>query len=198
MRRASRAGPAARGMERDEMRSAVTLRPQKPTAQSFAEDTRKRFGAHADAILKVYPRPPTRRRSSRPPRSAATCSSVTPRGSGSRRTEPRAACGISLLVRSQDPRTARNTVMGVPATSADIGARHAGEIRVRVRLPRHLAPKVPWEAADRTLADAMTTYWSNFAGRAIQRPGASEVAALQCRRPARAPPGRDDQGYGGC
>ncbi len=24
-------------------------------------------------------------------------------------------------------------------------------------------PKVPWEASDRRLSDAMTTYWSNFA-----------------------------------
>ena len=37
--------PLLAGWNADEMRAAVTLRPQKPTAQSFAEDARKRFGA---------------------------------------------------------------------------------------------------------------------------------------------------------
>ena len=47
--------PLLAGWNADEMRAAVTLRPQKPTAQSFADDARKRFGASADAILKAYP-----------------------------------------------------------------------------------------------------------------------------------------------
>ena len=60
----------------------------------------------------------------------------------------------------------------MPATSKDIGARHAGEIEYVFGTLDISLPKVPWEPADRTLSDAMTTYWSNFAqdGRP-ERPG---------------------------
>jgi para-nitrobenzyl esterase len=56
-----------------------------------------------------------------------------------------------------------NAVMGVPATSADIGARHAGEIEYVFGSLDLSLPRVPWEPADRALSDAMTTYWANFA-----------------------------------
>jgi para-nitrobenzyl esterase len=56
-----------------------------------------------------------------------------------------------------------NTMNGVPATSRDIGARHAGEIEYVFGALELSLPKVPWEPADRKLSDAMTTYWSNFA-----------------------------------
>jgi para-nitrobenzyl esterase len=54
-------------------------------------------------------------------------------------------------------------VNGVPVTSRDIGARHAGEIEYVFGALALSLPKVPWEPADRKLSDAMTTYWSNFA-----------------------------------
>jgi para-nitrobenzyl esterase len=56
-----------------------------------------------------------------------------------------------------------NKVNGVPATSKDIGARHAGEIEYVFGALELSLPKVPWEPSDRKLSDAMTTYWSNFA-----------------------------------
>jgi para-nitrobenzyl esterase len=46
--------PLLAGRSADEIRAGVVLGPRKPTAQSFVEDTRKRFGEHADAILKAY------------------------------------------------------------------------------------------------------------------------------------------------
>ncbi|MBE3072700.1 MAG: carboxylesterase family protein, partial [Acidobacteria bacterium] len=47
--------PLLAGWNADEIRAAVTLRPQKPTVQSFTEETRKRFGGQGDAILNAYP-----------------------------------------------------------------------------------------------------------------------------------------------
>src|SRR4029453_14214047 len=47
--------PLLAGWNADEVRSGVVLAKQKATAQSFAEDARKRFGDSADAILKAYP-----------------------------------------------------------------------------------------------------------------------------------------------
>jgi para-nitrobenzyl esterase len=58
---------------------------------------------------------------------------------------------------------ADHQVNGVPATSRDIGARHAGEIEYVFGTLELSLPKVPWEPSDRKLSEAMTTYWSNFA-----------------------------------
>ena len=63
----------------------------------------------------------------------------------------------------QIPVPAGHTVMGAPATSKDIGARHAGEIEYVFGTLERSLPKVPWEAADRKLSDTMTWYWANFA-----------------------------------
>ena len=46
--------PLLAGWNADEIRSSVTLAPVKPTVASFTEQTRKRFGPAADAMLKVY------------------------------------------------------------------------------------------------------------------------------------------------
>jgi para-nitrobenzyl esterase len=56
-----------------------------------------------------------------------------------------------------------NAVNGVPATSRDIGARHAGEIEYVFGSLGVSLPKVPWEPADRTLSETMTSCWANFA-----------------------------------
>ena len=74
------------------------------------------------------------------------------------------APGLPLLVRPQDPgRRPTMIVNGVPATSRDIGARHAGEIEYVFGALELSLPKVPWEPGDRKLSDAMTSYWANFA-----------------------------------
>jgi para-nitrobenzyl esterase len=61
------------------------------------------------------------------------------------------------------PLSAGHSVNGNAATSRDIGARHAGEIEYVFGALELSLPKVPWEASDRKLSDAMTTYWANFA-----------------------------------
>ena len=47
--------PLLAGWNADEVRGGIVLGKQKPTAQSFTDDTRKRFGDQADAMLKAYP-----------------------------------------------------------------------------------------------------------------------------------------------
>jgi para-nitrobenzyl esterase len=156
--------PLLAGWNADEMRAAVTLRPQKPTVQSFTDETRKRFGAHADAILKAYPVTTD----AEALESAAALGSDLFIGYATWKwLELHSVTGRAPVYRysfdRKIPVPPGNAVMGVPATSADIGARHAGEIEyVFGSLDRSL-PKVPWEAADRALSDAMTTYWANFA-----------------------------------
>ncbi len=156
--------PLMAGWNADEMRAAVTLRPQKPTAQSFVEDTRKRYGVHADAILKAYPAATD----DEALESAAALGSDMFIGYATWKwVEAHAASGRVPVYRysfdRKIPVPPDNKINGAPATSADIGARHAGEIEYVFGTLDLSLPKVPWEAADRTLSDAMTTYWANFA-----------------------------------
>jgi para-nitrobenzyl esterase len=156
--------PLLAGWNADEMRSAVTLRPQKPTIQSFADDARKRFGSHADAILKAYPAASD----AEALESAAALGSDMFIGYSTWKWIEMhgAPAKVPVYRYSFDrkiPVPPGNTVMGVAATSAEIGARHAGEIEYVFGALDISLPKVPWEPADRTLSDAMTTYWANFA-----------------------------------
>ncbi len=156
--------PLLAGWNADEIRSSVTLRKEKLTAQSFTAETRKRFGDQADAALKVYPAATD----AEALESAASLASDTFIGYGTWKwieTHLQTA-HVPVYRYSFDrkiPVPAGETVMGMPATSRDIGARHAGEIEYVFGALELSLPKVPWEPVDRKLSDAMTAYWANFA-----------------------------------
>lgn len=155
--------PLLAGWNADEMRQAVTLRPQKPTVQSFTEDMRKRFGESADAILKAYPASTD----AEALESAAAMSSDMFIGYATWKwVETHLQTGSPVYRYSFDrkiPVDPDAKVMGVALTSRDVGARHAGEIEYVFGALELSLPKVPWEPVDRKLSDAMTTYWANFA-----------------------------------
>lgn len=156
--------PLLAGWNADEIRSATTLAKQKPTAQSFTESTRKRFGDRADSLLEVYPASSDEEAIE----SAAALASDLFIGYNTWKwIEAHKATGKAPVYRysfdRKIPVPPGHTVNGMPATSRDIGARHAGEIEYVFGTLDESLPKVPWEPADRTLSDAMTTYWANFA-----------------------------------
>jgi para-nitrobenzyl esterase len=156
--------PLLAGWNADEIRAAVTLRPEKPTVQTFTENVRKQFGAHADAVLKAY----SAASDAEAVESAAALGSDMFIGYGTWKwIEAHLATGKAPVYRyrfdRQIPVPAGHTVMGAAATSKDIGARHAGEIEYVFGSLERSLPKVPWEDADRKLSDTMTTYWANFA-----------------------------------
>ena len=155
--------PLLAGWNADESRASVTLKPDKPTAQSFADDVRKRFGAQAETILAAY-QPAS---DADAIESAAALASDTFIGYSTWKwIEMQAATGGAPVYRysfdRKIPVPANHTVMGRPATSADVGARHAGEIQY-VFGTLASVPDVTWEASDKALSDAMTSYWANFA-----------------------------------
>ena len=165
--------PLLAGWNADEVRSGVVLAKQKATAQSFTEETRKRYGQDADAILKAYPA------TSDPEalESAASLASDMFIGYGTWKwIETHARTGGAPVYRfsfdRKIPVPAGETVNGMPATSRDIGARHAGEIEY-VFGSLDSRKGVPWEPIDRTLSDAMTSYWAAFA-----RTGEPKAAGL--------------------
>ena len=168
--------PLLAGWNADEIRAGVVLGKQKPTAQSFAEETRKRFGDEADAILKVYPAATD----AEALESAAALTSDLFMGYSTWKwIEVHARTGQAPVYRysfdRKIPVAPDAKVNGMPATSRDIGARHAGEIEY-VFGALDSVKNVPWEPSDRKLSDAMTTYWANFA-----RTGDPNGSARRCR-----------------
>ena len=156
--------PLLAGWNADEVRAGVVLGKQKTTAESFVESTRKRFGDQADTILKVYPAATD----AEAIESAASLTSDLFIGYCTWKwIETHQKTGHAPIYRysfdRKIPVPPGHTVNGLPATSRDVGARHAGEIEYVFGSLDLSLPKVPWEASDRKLSDAMTTYWANFA-----------------------------------
>ena len=156
--------PLLAGWNADEVRAGIVLGKQKPTAQSFEQDTRKRYGSHADIVLKAYPHATD----AEALESAAALAGDSFIGHGTWRwIEAHQKTGKAPVYRysfdRRIPVPPGNTMNGVPATARDIGARHAGEIEYIFGSLTQSLPKVPWEEADRKLSDTMVTYWTNFA-----------------------------------
>ena len=155
--------PLLAGWNADEIRAGIVLSKQKPTAESFAEQTRQRFGDRADGILKAY----AATTDAEAVESAAALASDLFIGHATWKwIEMHARTGRAPVYRysfdRKIPVAPDAKVNGVPATSRDVGARHAGEIEYVFGTLNSLRA-VPWESSDRKLSDAMTTYWANFA-----------------------------------
>ncbi|HXB57145.1 MAG TPA: carboxylesterase family protein [Vicinamibacteria bacterium] len=151
------------GWNADESRSAVTLAPEKPTAKTFADKTRARFGDNAEAILKAYPAASD----AEALESAASLASDMFTGYATWKwIEMHLETGRSAVFRySFDrviPLAPDTRGSGRPVTAKDVGARHAGEIEY-VFGALASSPRVPWEAVDLELSDLMMSYWTNFA-----------------------------------
>jgi para-nitrobenzyl esterase len=155
--------PLLAGWNADEARGGVVLAKQKPTAQSFAEETRKRFGDHGEAILKVYPATTDAEALES---AAALASDLFMGYSTWKWIEVHAQTAQAPVYRysfdRKMPVAPDAKINGFPATSRDVGARHAGEIEY-VFGTLDSVKNVAWEPSDRKLSDAMTTYWANFA-----------------------------------
>jgi para-nitrobenzyl esterase len=155
--------PLLAGWNEDEIRAAVTLNPVKPTPQTFAAEVRKRYGTHADAVLAAYPAASD----AEALESAAALTSDLFIGYATwkwleMQTQHGKAPVYGYSFDRDIPLPKDNKVNGVPVSSKDIGARHAGEIEYVFGALDSL-PAVPWEESDRRLSDLMMTYWSNFA-----------------------------------
>jgi para-nitrobenzyl esterase len=155
--------PLLAGSNADEVRAGVVLGKERPTAKSFAQQLRSRFGAAADALLKVYPAGSDEE--ALESASALAGDTFLAFATWKWTDVHGRTAGAPVFRYSFDrkiPVAPDSRVEGKPATAADVGARHAGEIEY-VFGALDSQPKVPWEEADRRLSDLMMTYWSNFA-----------------------------------
>jgi para-nitrobenzyl esterase len=155
--------PLLAGSNADEVRAGVALGKERPTAKRFVEETRSRYGAAADELLKVYPAGSDEEALD----SAAALAGDLFLGYATWKwTDVHGRTGGGPVYRysfdRKIPVAPGTKVQGKPATAADVGARHAGEIEYVFGALDTLRD-VPWEAADRKLSDLMMAYWSNFA-----------------------------------
>jgi para-nitrobenzyl esterase len=156
--------PLLAGWNADEARGGVVLGRDKPNAKTFPDDVRKRFGDQADAVLTAYPAS----NDAEALESAAALASDAFIGYSTWSwIEAHRKTGKAPLYRysfdRKIPLEPDQTMNGVKATPADIGARHAGEIEYVFGTLELSLPKVQWEDADRKLSEAMTSYWASFA-----------------------------------
>jgi para-nitrobenzyl esterase len=156
--------PLLAGWNADEVRAGVVLAKDKPDAKVFTDQVRIRFGGAAESILKAYPAGSD----AEAHESAATLAGDLFKGYPTWKwLESHAATGQAAVYRysfdRKIPVAPDERINGVPATSADIGARHAGDIEYVFGTLTFAVPRVPWTADDERLSDQMMTYWSNFA-----------------------------------
>ena len=155
--------PLLAGWNADEARGGVLLAAERPTAASFTEQTRARFGPAADAILKAYPASTDAEALES---AAALAGDLFIGYSTWKWIEAHRATGGAPVYRylfsrkiPVAPGEVRN---GRPVTPEDVGARHAGEIEY-VFGTLDTVKGVPWTPSDRALSDAITRYWTSFA-----------------------------------
>ena len=120
------------------------------TAQQFTDGARRRFGSKAGAFLDLYPAGAAdddARASQREAFRDEAAWNAARLGSGT--DESRRRQGLPVLFRSRAPGGAR---------PAEPGATHGAEMPYVFNYPDAL-----WTDVDRALADAMSSYWVNFA-----------------------------------
>jgi para-nitrobenzyl esterase len=140
--------PLLAGSNADEGKS-LTLAT--PSAESFIQQSRRRFGDKTDEFLKLYPA------GSNDEAKASGYASFRDLVFGwQMRTWAR------MATKTGKSKTYLYYFSRVPPgpTSAQYGSYHASEIAY---VFQNLLPPRPWEDADRKLSDAMSTYWVNFA-----------------------------------
>ena len=142
--------PVIAGYNADEGRTLAPW-PRDATAQTFVDQSRKRYGAFADEFLRMYPA------GSDEQAADAHYNSFRDQGMGwEMRTWVRAQ------TRSGKAPAYMYYFTRIPpwAESDRYRAYHAAEIQY---VFGNLRPNRPWEEADRKLADTMSSYWVNFA-----------------------------------
>lgn len=165
--------PLLAGWNADESRANVVLGKEPTTAESFAARLTKQFGDRATDILKVYPAGSD----TEAVESAADLAGDLFIGYATWKwIETHARTSTAPVFRYRFDRDIPippdTRINGRPATSLDIGARHAGEIEY-VFGTLDSVPKVAWPKEDRLLSEALIAYWTSFA-----RLGEPKVPAL--------------------
>jgi para-nitrobenzyl esterase len=153
--------PLLAGWNADEGKMQVLMNPQKPTAASFSEMARKRFGDKSADFLKLYPAS----NDDEALVSAETLSSDDFIAFGTWKwMDLQVKTGNAPVYQyhfEQVPKSKPGEKIGsLPMTEA--GSRHACEIEYVFETLKLAHEDVPWADDDFKVSEAMATYWTNF------------------------------------
>jgi para-nitrobenzyl esterase len=152
--------PLLAGWNADEDKVAVLLAEHKPTAKSFAEHARARFGDQAEQFLKLYPAATDEQ---------ALISAEALAGDdfiafGTWKwidTQRKTAHVPVYQYLFEQLRPVKPGKMIGPLPAEEAGARHAGEIEYVFETLKS-DEGVTWSDGDLKVSEAMATYWTNF------------------------------------
>jgi para-nitrobenzyl esterase len=144
------------GWNADEIRMAVLMAKEKPTAKAFAEQLRKQFGARADAALKVY---------------GASTDEEALRSAGDLASDQFIVFGtwkwIDVQAGTGKPVYRYEFDRTVPIPEAmkgtglkSFGSAHAAELEYVFAMLD--SKKADWQPDDYHVAKTMNAYWANF------------------------------------
>jgi para-nitrobenzyl esterase len=151
--------PLLAGWNADEGKINVLLNPNKPTARSFAEQARARFGNAAPEFLKAYPAEND---------AQAVASAEALAGDDfiaystwkwlNEQVETGAAPVFAYVFAQTPPSKPDPKIGGLPLSA--FGARHSGEIEYVFETLEWR--DAPWTEQDFKLSNDIATYWTNF------------------------------------
>ena len=151
--------PLLAGWNADEGKMMVLLNPQKPTAKSFEQQAKDRFGDKAAEFLKLYPA----RSDQEALLSAYALSSDDFIAYSTWKwinLQAESGAPVYAYHFEQVPAVKAGAVAG-PVPASEMGSRHAGEIEYVFQTLKSV--DVPWTEGDFQVSDAMSSYWTNFA-----------------------------------
>jgi len=152
--------PLLAGWNADEGKMFVLFAPQKPTAKSFAEQAKARFGDHAEDLLKLYPATTDQEAvlSAEALASDDFIASATWKWIDMQRQTGNSP--VYAYHFEQVPAVKPGAKIG-PIPASEMGSRHACEIEYVFQTLKS-QEGVPWTEDDFKVSDAMSSYWVNF------------------------------------
>ncbi len=151
--------PLLAGWNADEGKMNVLFNPQKPTAKSFEQQAKDRFGDQAAEFLKLYPAP-TDEQAVLSAEALASDDFIA--YSTWKWLNLQADTGATVYAYhfEQVPAVKPGAMIG-PVAASELGSRHAGEIEYVFQTLK--SKDEPWTEGDFRVSDAMSSYWANFA-----------------------------------
>jgi len=152
--------PLLAGWNADENKLAVLLAPQKPTAKSFADQARARFGDQAGEFLKLYPAN-TDEEALKSAEALAGDDFIAFSTWKWIDMQRKTASAPVYQYLFEQPRPVKPGAKIGPLPASEAGARHAGEIEYVFETLKS-DEGVPWSEGDLKVSEAMAAYWANF------------------------------------
>jgi para-nitrobenzyl esterase len=153
--------PLLAGWNRDEVKMAVLFNPKQPTAQSFAEDAKAKYGDASVEFLKLYPAATDAEALQSSYSLVSDNFIIFSTWKWLNMQVESAKTPVYHYIFEEVPATKPGSTIGpkkIPAS--EVGARHAGEIEYVFGTLSWEA--LPWTPEDFKVSDLMTSYWANF------------------------------------